>query len=90
MQFDLKIVMDCLKCPIKSEDETKVFKEVLQSLSARSPTEMNATIAQMSDVNKNKIRRLLTTATVEYQDDSGARQTVARRIVRVVRRSGAP
>lgn len=80
--------MDCLKCPIKSEDETQVFKEVLQSLSARSPVEMNAIIQQMSDINKKNIRRLLSTATVEYQDDNGTKQTVARRIVRVVRRNG--
>jgi len=58
--------MDCLKCPIKTEDEIQVFKEVLQSLSARSPAEMNATIQQMSDVNKQNIRRLLSTVTVEY------------------------
>jgi len=78
--------MECLKCPIKQEDETKVFKEVLQSLSARSPAEMNATIQQLSDLNKTRIRRLLSTANVEYEDDSGAKHAVARRIVRVVRR----
>ena len=33
--------MDMLKCPMKNEDETKIFKDVLQSLSARSPAEMN-------------------------------------------------
>ena len=38
------MVMDMLKCPIKNEDETKIFKEVLQSLSARSPQEMNQII----------------------------------------------
>ena len=78
--------MECLKCPIKQEDETKVFKEVLQSLSARSPAEMNATIQQLSDLNKTRIRRLLSTANVEYEDDNGAKHAVARRIVRVVRR----
>ena len=82
------MVMDMLKCPIKTEDETKIFKEVLQSLSARSPTEMNNIIQQMSAVNKKRVRGLLTTATVEYTDDTGAKQSVARRIVKVVRRPG--
>ena len=38
------MVMDMLKCPIKSEDENKIFKDVLQSLCARSPQEMNQII----------------------------------------------
>ena len=42
----------------------------------------------MSDANKKRVRSLLTTATVEYTDDTGANQRVARRIVRVVRRPG--
>jgi len=37
-------VLDILKCPIKNEDETKIFKEVLQSLSARAPADMNQII----------------------------------------------
>ena len=55
-----------MDCPIKKEDETKVFKETLQSLSARSPAEMNGLIQQMSDVNKNNVRKLLASATVTY------------------------
>lgn len=39
-QFDLKMSMETLQCPVKSEDETKIFKETLQSLTARSPVEI--------------------------------------------------
>lgn len=38
--FDLKMSMEALQCPVKSEDETKMFKETLQSLTARSPIEI--------------------------------------------------
>ena len=79
--------MDMLKCPIKNEDETKIFKEVLQSLNARSPAEMNQLINQMPEVNKQRVRTLLMTARVEYQDESGESKQVARRIVKVVRRT---
>ena len=77
--------MEYLQCPMKKEDETKVFKETLQSLSARSPAEMKNLLQQMSDVNQKNVRKLLTSATVKYSDESGSEQSVARRIVRVVR-----
>jgi len=79
--FDLKMSMEMLQCPVKKEDETKVFKETLQSLSARSPAEMNAIIQEMSEANKDSVRRLLASASIEC-----ANQTVPRRIVRVVRK----
>jgi len=56
--------MQLLQSPLKKEDETKMFKETLQSLSARSPAEIQVILSQMSDVNKNSIRKLLTSATV--------------------------
>ena len=62
-----------LKCPIKNEDETKVFKEVLQSLSNRAPGEMNNIISQMSEVNKKRIRSLLSTAMIEVTDQTGTK-----------------
>ena len=62
-----------LKCPIKNEDETKVFKEVLQSLSNRAPAEMNNIISQMSEVNKKRIRSLLSTAMIEVTDQTGTK-----------------
>lgn len=65
--------MDMLKCPIKNEDETKVFKEVLQSLSNRAPAEMNNIISQMSEVNKKRIRSLLSTAMIEVTDQTGTK-----------------
>ena len=64
--------MDVLRCPIKGEDETRMFKEVLQSLSARSPADMNAVIQQMSEVNKKRIRSLLSTEMVAYTDETGS------------------
>ena len=81
------MVMDMLKCPIKSEDENKIFKDVLQSLCARSPQEMNQIIQQMPDDNKKRVRTLLMTVRVEYQDEGGSTQQVARRIVKIVRRN---
>ena len=83
-------MLDILKCPIKNEDETKIFKEVLQSLSARAPADMNQIIQQMSEVNKKRIRKLLTTASVEYVDEQGVKHNVARRIVKVMRRNLQP
>lgn len=44
--------MDLLKCPIKTEDETEIFRTVLRSLRARSPAEMNQIIQQMPEENK--------------------------------------
>ena len=78
--------MDTLKCPIKNEDEVKIFKEVLQSLRQRSPQEMSNVFQQLTEVNKKRIRSLLQSATVQYTDEHGQTQKVARRIVKVVRR----
>lgn len=79
-----------LKCSIKTEDETRIFQEVLKSLNARAPAEMGQIISQMDEVNKKRIRKLLMTTQVEYVDESGAQQKVARRIVRVARRTQPP
>jgi len=49
---------------------------------------MNQTIQQMPEANKKRIRSLLSTATVEYNDNAGSTQRVARRIVRVARKTG--
>jgi predicted oxidoreductase len=57
---------------MKSEDETKIFKEVLQSLSARAPADMNAIIGQMGDQNKKRIRELYKTTQIEYTDEQGS------------------
>ena len=47
--------MELLRSPIKKEDETRLFKEVLQTLSARSPAEVGNLLRQMSDINKKRI-----------------------------------
>jgi len=44
----------------------------------------------MSEVNKKRIRKLLTTASVEYVDEQGVKHNVARRIVKVMRRNLQP
>lgn len=66
------MVLDVLKCSIKTEDETRIFQEVLKSLNSRAPVEMGQIIQSMNDVNKKRIRKLLMTTQVEYTDDSGA------------------
>lgn len=81
------MALDMLKCPMKQEDETVRFKEVLQSLSARSPGEISNLLSQMNEVNKKRVRLLLNTAKIEVTDGSGSTQNVARRIVRVQRRT---
>ena len=41
----------------------------------------------MSDVNKKIIRKLLASATIKIQDDSGSTHQVTRRVVRVIRKN---
>ena len=86
LQFDLKVIIDSMKCPIKTEDETKLFKETLQCLGSRNREEMNQIIQQMSNENKQKIRQLLTTQNIDYTGENGQQEAVPRRFVRVARR----
>ena len=85
--FEMKALCDPLDCPLKSEDETKTFKEMLQSLSARAPAEMGNILRQLTPENQTRVRSLLQTTNIQYQDEEGNQQSVARRIVRVVRRA---
>lgn len=79
-----------LKCSLKTEDETRIFQEVLKSLNARAPAEMAQIISQLDEVTKKRIRKLLMTTQVEYMDESGNQHKIARRIVRVARRTQQP
>lgn len=58
--------MDTLQSPLKLEDEIKLFRDTMNSLTARSPAEMKALISKMSNLDKEKLRNLLCSTNVQY------------------------